>query len=176
MRTLATLALTAALLAACGQQSASDMAIEESKAEAQADQKTLAEGKAWLAQNAGVAGMVTLPSGVQYRVVKEGPEGGRHPTIDDEVTIHYEGRLIDGTVFDSSIERGEPASFPLRAVIPGWAEAVTKMTPGDVFEVFIPPEQAYGPTPKGPIPGNSVLIFRIELFDITGPAAPSALG
>jgi FKBP-type peptidyl-prolyl cis-trans isomerase len=175
VRKSAAFALAALLLAGCNQESASAIAEAESKAEyekASAESaKTLEAGKTWLAENAKVQGVVTLPSGVQYRVVREGPAGGQKPSLDDEVTVHYEGRLIDGKVFDSSYERGEPATFPLRAVIPGWAEAVQHMKVGDEFEVVIPPDQGYGPMGKGEIPGNSVLIFKLELLKVlSGPA------
>jgi peptidylprolyl isomerase/FKBP-type peptidyl-prolyl cis-trans isomerase FklB len=169
MRTLAVLA-AAALLAACGQQSASELAAQDPEnAEASpAAQKNLADGKAFLANNAKVEGVKTLPSGVQYKVVRSGPEGGVSPTPQDEVKIHYEGKLLDGSVFDSSYERGVPSSFVLGNLIPGWVEALQQMKPGDEWILWIPPEQAYGPQDKGPIPGNSVLIFRIELFDVLG--------
>ena len=173
----------AASLAACGQkQSASEIAQADAKAEAdsmakedaaamKASSGNLDAGKAWMAQNAQVKGVVTLPSGVQYRVLREGPAGGAKPTMSDAVLVNYEGKLIDGKIFDSSYERGEPTDFPLAGVVPGWAEALTHMKPGDMFEVVLPPALAYGPEPKGELPGNSTLIFKIELLRVL-PSGP----
>jgi len=126
----------------------------------------LTAGQAFLAKNAKAPGVVTLPSGVQYRVVRSGPAEGRKPTRADEVKVHYEGKLLDGTVFDSSYERGMPASFPLDGLIPAWIDALQLMRPGDEWELFVPPAQGYGEHDKGPIPGNSVMVFRIELIDV----------
>jgi FKBP-type peptidyl-prolyl cis-trans isomerase len=91
----------------------------------------------------------------------------------DTVQVHYHGTLVDGTVFDSSVDRGEPISFPIGGVIPGWTEGLQLMKVGDKFRFFIPPELGYGPNPVGPIPGNSVLIFDVELLAIEA-AAPDA--
>lgn len=124
----------------------------------------LTEGQAFLAKNAAVEGVKTLPSGVQYKTVREGPENGQPPSPDDDILIHYEGRFLNGTVFDSSYARGEQRRAPLSALIPGWQEALQIMTPGDLWEVYIPPQMAYGSRDRGPVPGNSVLIFKIELF------------
>ena len=107
-----------------------------------------------------------LPSGLQYQVLTGG--AGAKPAATDTVTTHYEGRLIDGTVFDSSLARGEPASFPLNRVIPGWTEALQLMQPGAKWRLFIPPELAYGDRPAGSIPPNSTLIFEVELLSIDG--------
>lgn len=162
-------AVAAGLLAACSPQSASELAAADAAKEAENDEaarKNATESKAWLAQNASVEGVKTLPSGVQYKVVREGPPGGPSPKPSDEVKIHYEGKLIDGTVFDSSYERGVPSSFVLGNLIPGWVEALQLMKPGDEWMVYIPPEQGYGPGDRGAIPSNSALIFRIELFDV----------
>ncbi|MGV3479704.1 MAG: FKBP-type peptidyl-prolyl cis-trans isomerase [Sphingobium sp.] len=106
-------------------------------------------------------------SGIRYRRVK-GDGSGPRPTVADVVTIHYAGRLIDGTEFDSSIARGEPATFPLRGLIRGWQEGVPLMSVGDTFEFAIPQNLAYGPIGRGPIPGGATLVFTIELLGIVG--------
>jgi hypothetical protein len=95
-----------------------------------------------------------------------GPAGGAKPDPTDEVKVNYEGKLVDGTVFDSSYERGVPASFPLQGLVPAWKEALVMMRPGDEWTLYVPPELGYGAQDKGPIPGNSVMIFRIELIDV----------
>ena len=110
------------------------------------------------------------PSGLRYRKVKSGPAGGAHPSPTDTVTIHYAGRFIDGTEFDSSIARGEPATFPLPRLIQGWQEGVPLMAVGDTFEFAIPYNLAYGAKGRGPIPGGATLLFTIELIAIVPPA------
>ncbi|MGD8816034.1 MAG: FKBP-type peptidyl-prolyl cis-trans isomerase, partial [Acidobacteriota bacterium] len=106
-------------------------------------------------------------SGLQYEVLEEG--SGPSPSATDEVTVHYEGRLIDGTVFDSSIEKGSPATFPLNRVIPGWTEGVQLMKVGSKYRFFIPGELGYGMTPPpGEIGPNATLIFEVELLAING--------
>lgn len=132
----------------------------------------LSAGEAFLAKNAKAPGVITLPSGLQYKVVRSGAADGRQPTRADEVKVHYEGKLLDGTVFDSSYERGVPASFPLNGLIPAWIEALPLMRPGDEWELYVPPALGYGERDKGPIPGNSVMVFRIELLDVLR-AAPT---
>jgi peptidylprolyl isomerase/FKBP-type peptidyl-prolyl cis-trans isomerase FklB len=127
---------------------------------------------AFMAQNALAEGVHVLPSGVQYKVLKSGPATGAHPTPDDQITVNYEGALLNGQIFDSSYQRGKPASFQLGGLIPGWIEALQLMRPGDQWIVYVPPSQGYGAEPKGPIPGNSVLVFRLELLSIGG--APAA--
>ncbi len=127
---------------------------------------------AFMAQNALAEGVHTLPSGVQYKVLKSGPATGAHPTPEDQITVNYEGTLLNGQVFDSSYQRGKPASFQLGGLIPGWIEALQQMRPGDEWIVYVPPSQGYGAEPKGPIPGNSLLVFRLELLAIGG--APAA--
>ncbi len=173
MRKLFVIAAAAALLAACNQQSASEMAQAASEAEAAKTAEQTAAQKAYMDQNAKVKGVVTLPSGVQYRVVREGPPGGAKPGPEDRVAVMYEGKLVDGTVFDSSYERKEPAVFGVNQVIPGWAEAVQQMKIGDEFEVVIPSALGYGPEGTPSIPPNSVLIFKLELLDV---AKKTALG
>jgi FKBP-type peptidyl-prolyl cis-trans isomerase FkpA len=110
-------------------------------------------------------------TGLRYRRIREGAAGAPHPTPTDTVTIHYAGRFIDGTEFDSSIARGEPATFPLPRLIQGWQEGVPLMAVGETFEFAIPYSLAYGPKGKGPIPGGATLLFTIQLIGI-GEASP----
>jgi FKBP-type peptidyl-prolyl cis-trans isomerase len=123
-------------------------------------------GAAFLAQNAHAPGVMTLPSGVQYKIVASGPVDGPHPQPADEVKVNYEGKLLNGKVFDSSFARGVPASFPLHTLIPAWVEAMQRMRPGDEWTLFVPPAQGYGDQDTGDIPPNSVLIFRIQLLGV----------
>lgn len=120
-------------------------------------------GAAFLAENAKKEGVITTASGLQYKVIKEGT--GESPKATDTVTVNYEGKLIDGTVFDSSYERNEPISFPLNQVIAGWTEGLQLMKPGGQYELYIPSDLAYGETGNPSIEPNSVLIFKIELLD-----------
>lgn len=122
--------------------------------------------KVFLEKNAKEPGVKTLPSGLQFKVVREGPANGLRPKRGDEVKVHYEGKLADGTVFDSSYERGQPAAMPLRALIPGWVEALQLMRPGDEWILYVPPSLGYGDEAAGQIPPGSALIFRIELIDV----------
>ena len=125
----------------------------------------LAASEAFLAENGQQDGVVTLPSGLQYQVLASGD--GETPTTTDSVLAHYHGTLTDGTVFDSSVDRGEPAAFGVSQVIAGWTEALQLMKVGDKWRLFIPPGLAYGeasPTPA--IPPNSALIFDVELLEI----------
>ena len=109
--------------------------------------------------------VVALPSGLQYKVLKA--EEGNKPAATDVVKVHYEGRLLDGTVFDSSYQRGAPAEFPLNGVISGWTEGLQLMTVGSQWELYIPPELAYGDQGAGGVIGpNSTLIFKVELLEI----------
>ncbi|MEC8950480.1 MAG: FKBP-type peptidyl-prolyl cis-trans isomerase [Pseudomonadota bacterium] len=139
--------------------------------QADADQLALSENLTmsaeFLEQNSQNDGVVTLDSGLQYLVLESGPEGGTSPTPSDSVLAHYHGTLIDGNVFDSSVDRGEPASFGVSQVISGWTEALQLMKTGDKWRLFIPPDMAYGessPTPA--IPPNSALIFDVELLEV----------
>ena len=125
-----------------------------------------AAGKAFLATNAKAEGVKLTPKGVQFKVVRSGPATGLRPHLQDEVKVHYEGKLLDGTVFDSSYERGQPAALPLRGLIPAWQEALQLMRPGDEWILYVPPEMGYGAGGQGPIPPGAVLIFRIELIDV----------
>ena len=111
--------------------------------------------------------MVTTESGLQYEVIESGDAEGPQPTADDVVSVHYEGKLIDGTVFDSSVQRGEPIDLPVNQVIPGWVEVLQLMHVGDKWKVTIPSELAYGEASPSPaIPPNSVLVFEMELLGI----------
>ena len=121
-------------------------------------------GEKFLAENAKKAGIVTLPSGLQYEVLNEGT--GRKPKATDQVRCHYEGTLIDGTVFDSSYKRNQPATFACNQVIKGWTEALTMMPVGSKWELYIPQELAYGDRESGKIPPFSMLIFTVELLEI----------
>jgi FKBP-type peptidyl-prolyl cis-trans isomerase len=118
-----------------------------------------------LAQLKPSDGWQSLPGGLRWRRIK-GDGRGKHPTVQDVVKIHYAGTLIDGTEFDSSFARGEPASFPLGALIPAWQMAVPMMGVGDTIEIASPADLAYGPEGKGPIPGGATLLFKIELLGI----------
>ena len=109
--------------------------------------------------------MKTTPSGLKYQVMKQGT-GTISPKASDTVKVHYHGTLLDGTVFDSSVERGEPISFPLSGVIPGWTEGLQLMKVGDKFKFEIPPNLAYGPDGRPKIPPNSTLVFEVELLGI----------
>lgn len=138
------------------------------KAEGEKNKK---EGEAFLKENAAKDGVVSLPSGLQYKVVKEG--SGPIPQQTDRVKVHYRGRLIDGTEFDSSHQRGQPASFPLTGVIRGWTEALQLMKVGSEWELYIPSGLAYGERGSPPkIGADAVLIFNVELLGIEPPAEP----
>jgi len=127
----------------------------------------LAASEAFLAQNGQRDGVVTTASGLQYEVISSGPAGGDKPGLTDSVLAHYHGTLADGTVFDSSVDRGEPAQFGLSQVIAGWTEALQLMSVGDKWRLFIPPALAYGPqSPTPAIPPNSALVFEVELLEI----------
>ena len=122
-------------------------------------------GEKYLAENAKKEGVITLPSGLQYQVLKEG--NGKKPTAKDTVQCHYEGFLLDGTVFDSSIQRGEPATFPLQQVIAGWTEGLQLMQEGAKYRFFIPYRLGYGEGGAGnSIPPFAALIFDVELIQV----------
>ncbi len=125
------------------------------------------EGLDFLAQNGQRDEVTTTASGLQYEVLEQGAAGGAMPSASDTVTVHYHGTLVDGTVFDSSIDKGQPATFPLNGVIPGWTEGVQLMKVGDKFRFYIPSELAYGANGVGNVIGpNATLIFDVELIDI----------
>lgn len=123
------------------------------------------EGKKWLADNKDKHGVFETETGLQYKIVKEG--NGAQPTAESTVKCHYEGRLTDGTIFDSSYERGQPTDFPLNGVIRGWTEGIQLMAEGAEYEFYIPAELAYGANPPSrEIPPHSVLIFKVELIEV----------
>ena len=139
----------------------------QAEEEAAALAGNLAESEAYLAENAQNPGVTVLDSGLQYEVIESGPDGGESPTSSNSVLAHYHGTLPDGTVFDSSVDRGEPATFGVSQVIAGWTEALQLMKVGDKWRLFIPPGMAYGeasPTPA--IPPNSALVFEVELLEV----------
>ncbi|SDU10002.1 FKBP-type peptidyl-prolyl cis-trans isomerase FkpA/FKBP-type peptidyl-prolyl cis-trans isomerase FklB [Verrucomicrobium sp. GAS474] len=123
-------------------------------------------GEDYLAANAKKDGVKVTASGLQYKVIKAGPAGGKKPLATSEVTVNYRGTLLDGTEFDSSYKRNEPATFPLNRVIPGWTEGVQLMTEGSTYEFVIPAALAYGAQGAGPIAPNSTLIFQVELIKV----------
>jgi FKBP-type peptidyl-prolyl cis-trans isomerase FklB len=138
-------------------------------------EKRAAEGAAnleksnkFLAENKGKPGVVELPNGLQYQVIKEGT--GKQPTLDDQVTTHYHGTLMDGTVFDSSRDRGEPATFSLNGVIPAWQQILPMMKEGASYRIWCPPALAYGEYGSSPKIGSNVaLVFEIDLIKVVGP-------
>jgi FKBP-type peptidyl-prolyl cis-trans isomerase len=146
------------------------------QAKAQAAQDAMSQaGRDFLTENGTKDGVTTTASGLQYQTITAAADSAAAmPAATDTVQVHYHGTLVDGTVFDSSVDRGEPISFPLNGVIPGWTEGLQLMKVGDKMRFFIPPELGYGPNPVGPIPGNSVLIFDVELLAIEAPAADAA--
>jgi FKBP-type peptidyl-prolyl cis-trans isomerase FklB len=144
------------------------------KLQLQAGEKAAKENKAFFEKNKSVAGVIALPSGLQYQVIKEG--NGPKPDSSAVVKVHYHGTLLDGKVFDSSVQRGEPVTFPVNQVIPGWTEALLKMPVGSKWKLFIPSELGYGERggPRGSnIKPNAALIFEVELIGIEPKAAPA---
>ena len=134
-------------------------------AAAEMGKKAKEEGEKYLAENAKKEGVVTLPSGLQYLVIKEG--NGKRPKATDKVKCHYEGMLVDGTLFDSSVQRGEPATFPLNQVIAGWTEGLQLMTEGSKYRFFIPYTLGYGERGAGDsIPPFAALVFDVELIEV----------
>jgi len=140
----------------------------------QTAEKNKKEGEAYLAANGKKNGVVTLPSGLQYKVVRSG--AGPSPKATDSVETHYRGTLIDGTEFDSSYKREQTAVFPVNGVIAGWTEALQRMKVGDTWQIFLPPELAYGERGAGPIGPNATLVFDIELMSIKGQAEAEGAG
>jgi len=135
--------------------------------------KNLEEGIAFLEENKKKEGIITTESGLQYEIITEGT--GKSPNATDIVKCHYHGTLLDGTVFDSSVERGEPTEFPLNRVIPGWTEGLQLMKEGAKYKFYIPTELAYGKNvrPGSPYEANMALIFEVELIEVKVPEAPS---
>ena len=157
--------LTAALLlAACGGEAG----------EAPGDDARIAEAAAFMAENADADGVVTLESGLQYKVLNAAADGAPGPDGNDLVRVHYEGSLTDGTVFDSSFGRGAPYVTTPEQVVPGWTEALQRMKVGDEWLLYVPPELGYGAQQSGRIPPHSVLVFRLQLLDMA--AAPGGGG
>lgn len=147
---------------------------EQRLAQLQADMEKLAKenaaaGNAFLEQNAKADGIKVTTSGLQYRVLKEA--NGTKPKAKDRVKVNYEGSFLDGSIFDSSYNRGEPAVFQLDQVVPGWTEALQLMPVGSTYELFLPPSLGYGESGAGPIPPNAVLHFKVELLGIEKGAA-----
>jgi FKBP-type peptidyl-prolyl cis-trans isomerase FklB len=149
-----------------------ELRASQMKKKAELTVKNKAEGEAFLAANKSKPGVETLPDGLQFSILKPGT--GATPGVNDTVTVNYRGTLLDGTEFDSSYKRGQPATFPVQGVIHGWTEALQKMSVGSKWKLFIPAELAYGENGQRGIPPNSVLIFEVELLDTKAPAMPVA--
>jgi len=132
-------------------------------------EKNKKEGAEFLEKNKSQAGVKVTASGLQYIVIKEGE--GKSPTKEDTVKCHYTGTLTNGEKFDSSVDRGQPAEFPVGGVIPGWTEALMMMKPGAKYKLFVPAELGYGPSGRPGIPPNSVLVFEVELLEIVAAKA-----
>jgi len=136
-------------------------------------EKNKQAGEEFIAQNVKKDGVVTLPSGLQYKILKQGD--GKKPTADDTVVCHYRGTLVDGTEFDSSYKRNQPATFPVKKIIKGWAEALQLMPVGSKWQLFMPPQLAYGERgAPGVIGPNATLLFEVELVSIQDPAIAQA--
>ena len=148
------------------------LAANRAKMQAALAEKNKTEGDAFLAQNKDKPGVVTLPDGLQYKIITDGT--GPSPTPADRVTVNYRGTFIDGTEFDSSAKQGHPVQFILGRVIRGWTEALLRMKVGSKWQLFIPPNLAYGPQGFQGIPPNAVLIFDVELLSIQTPNPPPA--
>jgi len=156
---VAALGAAAALFGACA-------CGREPAAPSEAAAQNLRAAEFFLASNAKAEGIRTLPSGVQYKVLKSGPPVGESPDRNDLVRVNYEGTLIDGAVFDSSFQSGQPAVFTVGDVVPGWTEALQQMQVGDEWIVYVPPALGYGEQGRPGIPPNSVMIFRIGLLEV----------
>lgn len=141
-------------------------AMERQQAEAAAAPKRLEKNTAWLAENGARPGVITLPSGLQYEVLAKGDAAGVSPKMGDSVTCHYTGTKLDGTVFDSSVQRGQPATFAVGQLIAGWNEALQLMKPGDKWKLFVPSDLAYGENAPPTIGANQVLVFELELISV----------
>jgi FKBP-type peptidyl-prolyl cis-trans isomerase len=162
MRLLASLALAAALAAPLAAQAQTPQPSPPPQLNAGPSAGAVA-GKAFLERNAKAPGVVSLPSGLQYNVVASGPKTGPSPKLGDIIKVNYEGKLLNGTVFDSSFARGRAAIMPADGLIQGWLEALPLMHVGDEWTLYIPSELGYGPRDMGEIPPDSVLIFRLKL-------------
>ncbi|MFA7264517.1 MAG: FKBP-type peptidyl-prolyl cis-trans isomerase [Caulobacter sp.] len=166
-RTLIVTALAALALAGCTKKPGADPSLIEANG---------ATAVAFMEKTAKEPGVQKLPSGVLYKVVASGPAGGVSPRREDEVKVHYEGKLVSGDIFDSSFQRGAPAVMRLGGLIPAWIEALQKMKPGDEWILYVPPALGYGEQGAGPIPPNSVLIFRIQLIGVLPAAGSTGFG
>lgn len=161
-RPLATSVLALLALGACNRAGAQGVPADPAQVEA-----AKRAGDAFLAANAKKPGVVVLPSGLQYRVTRSGPAAGAHPAQGDEIKVHYEGRLVDGSVFDSTLASGQPAVMPLDHLVPGWMEALPLMRPGDEWELYLPASLGYGDRGAGgEIPPGAVLIFKLQLLGV----------
>lgn len=145
--------------------------LNHQKQQAEESKKNQAEGKAFLEENKTKPGVITLPDGLQYKVVTEGT--GQTPAPTDMVSVNYRGTFVDGTEFDSSAKAGHPAQFPVTAVIHGWTEALEKMTVGSKWDLYIPSDLAYGPSGRPPLIGpDQTLVFEVELLSTAPQPAP----
>jgi len=153
------------------QQELREKALERRKQDAE---KNKMEGEAFLAENMKKEGVISLPSGLQYKVLQSG--SGASPKITDTVETNYRGTFIDGNEFDSSYKRGQTAVFPVNGVIAGWTEALQRMKVGDKWQIFVPPGLAYGERGAGPIGPNTTLIFDVELVSIKSDAEGDSSG
>lgn len=161
MRLLASLALAAAL--AAGAAHAQTPQVSPPPQLSAGPSAAAQAGKAFLEKNAKAPGVVTLPSGLQYKVLASGPKDGPSPKLGDIIKVNYEGKLLSGAVFDSSFARGKAAIMPADGLIQGWLEALPLMHVGDEWMLYIPSELGYGPRDMGEIPPDSVLLFRLKL-------------
>jgi FKBP-type peptidyl-prolyl cis-trans isomerase len=156
------------MLAAAAQEIRKKLAAQQAEKGAAAQK----EGEAFLAANKAKEGVVTLASGLQYKILKAGT--GEKPTLDDTVMCNYKGTLVNGTEFDASEKHGGPATFPVKGVIAGWTEALQLMPAGSKWQLFVPSNLAYGPQGPGDIGPNATLIFEVELVSIQKSAASGA--
>jgi FKBP-type peptidyl-prolyl cis-trans isomerase FklB len=148
-----------------------DVMANRQKAQSQQGSQNEQEGMAFLARNKAQPGVVTLPDGLQYKIIQDGT--GATPSPNDMVTVNYRGTFVNGTEFDSSFKRGRPAEFPVTGVIPGWTEALEKMKVGSKWDVYVPSNLAYGPNGRQPLVGpNETLIFEVELLGVKARPAP----
>lgn len=134
------------------------------KMQVKKSEKTLEEGKKFLEENGKKEGVITTASGLQYQVIQEGT--GASPVDGEKVTVHYTGTLLDGTKFDSSLDKGQPLTYPINKFVPGWTEVLKLMKEGSKYKVWIPSELGYGSNGNQRIPGNSVLVFDMELIKV----------
>jgi len=161
LKPLALLVVLSATLSACGR---------HPHAHAQdvpADPAAAAAAAAFMAKNARAPGIVTLPSGLEYKIVRSGPASGLHPAAGDEIKVDYAGSLLNGDVFDTTKTQGSAAVMPLQDLVPAWMEALPLMRPGDEWILYVPPALGYGVEGRPPaIPGDSVLVFDLQLHDV----------